>query len=152
VEELDCVVVEHPPRNTASPSVPAASHQRMSHCRPTARNDERLDCHLPPGVGDRAKLALKLVRVETGSITHLTESTKAPGRPEHHPAAIWLVGAISALVGFVLVDVMPITALLLTVVLIAGLLGLSALPSLRGRRHFSGSGLRFRWSCTSAWR
>jgi Flp pilus assembly protein TadB len=87
-------------------------------------------------VGDRAKLALKIVREETGSITHLTESTKAPGRPEHHPAAIWLVGAFSALVGFVLVDVMPITALLLTVVLTAGLLGLSAFPSLRGRRQF----------------
>lgn len=60
---------------------------------------------------------------------------RAPGRPAHHPAAIWLAGAISALAGFVLVDVMPITALLLTVAFPAGLLGLSALPSLRGRRQ-----------------
>jgi len=72
-----------------------------------------------------------LVREETGSIAHLTESTEVPGRIEHHPATIWLVGAVSAVVGFFPVDVMPITALLLT----AGLLGLSVLPSLRGRRQ-----------------
>ena len=66
---------------------------------------------------------------------HLAESTEVRGRTEHHPAITWLVGAASALFGFVLVDVMPIMALLFTAVVTAGLLGLSALPSLRDRRQ-----------------
>ncbi len=65
----------------------------------------------------------------------LTGSTEVRGPTEHHPATIWLAGAVSALFGLVLVGVVPITALLFTAVLIAGLLGLSALPRLRGRRR-----------------
>jgi uncharacterized membrane protein len=64
-------------------------------------------------------------------VAHLTQSTKARARPEQEIAVCWLIGAMSVLVGFVFVVVMPIMALLLTV----GLLGWSVVSALGRRRR-----------------
>jgi hypothetical protein len=75
---------------------------------------------------------------ENPYITYLQESTKTTGHPKHRPGARWLVVAASVLVGFVVVDVMPIQA----VVLALAMLGVSALRSLgRWRRMLFAIGL-----------
>jgi 4-hydroxybenzoate polyprenyltransferase len=64
-------------------------------------------------------------------MTYLKDPTEATGRAEHRPAAVWLVSAVSMLVGIVLVVTIPIFA----VALVVGLLGATALSHIGKTRQ-----------------
>jgi 4-hydroxybenzoate polyprenyltransferase len=61
----------------------------------------------------------------------LTQPTEATGLTGHRRGSVWLVGAVSMLVGFCLAIMMPILALVLAACLIAG----SALRRFGQSRH-----------------